>query len=99
MDSGLALRAPRNDSSMPDPKNLPRFRGAGDLAAGAARARGYTLDHLAVRCHLGAVGLIEGIFEPGAQMTAELGAALMQLPDRRPSDCGALPMFYRQFQF
>jgi hypothetical protein len=51
---------------MPDPKNLPRFRGAGDLAAGAARARGYTLDQLAVRCHLGAVGLIEGIFEPGA---------------------------------
>jgi hypothetical protein len=51
---------------MPDPKNLPRFRGAGDLAAGAARARGYTLDQLAVRCHLGAVGLIESIFEPGA---------------------------------
>src|SRR5258705_6521195 len=74
MDSGFALRAPRNDNSMPDPENLPCFRGARDLAAGAAGACGDGLDQLAVRCHLGATRLIERIFEPAAQGTAELGA-------------------------
>ena len=68
---------------MPDPENLPRLGRAGDLAAGAARAGGDALDQLAVRGHLGAVGQIEGIFQAGAQMTAEIGAALMQRPDFR----------------
>ena len=66
-----------------DPENLPRFGGAGDLAAGAAGAGGDGLDQLAVRRHLGAVRPIERILKAGAQMAAEIGAALMQRPDFR----------------
>src|SRR5258705_10703396 len=91
--------APRNDKLMPDPKNLPRFRRACDLAAGAARAGRDALDQLAVRGHFRAVGLIEGILKPGAQVTAQISAALMQRPDFRPPDRGDLPMRLRQFQF
>src|SRR5580698_9488778 len=83
---------------MPDPEDLPRFGRTGDLAAGAARAGRDALDQLSVRCHFGAVGLIEGILKPGTQMAAEIGAALVQRPDFRPSDRGYLPVGFRQFQ-
>src|SRR5437868_15445683 len=83
--------APRNDSSMPGPKYLPRFRGASDLAARAPRAGGDRLDQLPVRGHLGAVGEIESILQPGAQVPAEIGAALVQRPDFVAPDCGDLP--------
>ena len=90
-----ALRR-RNDGLMPDPENLPRFGRARDLAAGAARAGRDALDQLAVRGHLGAVAEIERIFQPGAQMAAEIGAALMQRPDFRAPDRGDLPVRFRQ---
>src|SRR5712671_8058706 len=96
--ASLAMTVSLRFALMPDPKNLPCFRGARDLAAGAAGACGDGLDQLAVRCHLGAIGLIERIFKPGAQVTAEFGAALMQRPDLRPTDRGDLPMGFRQFQ-
>src|SRR5450631_4890577 len=94
----LASLAPRNDGSTLDPKNPPRFRRARNLAAGAARARRDALDQLAVRCYLGAVGLIEGVFKPGAQVAAQISAALMQRPDFRPPDRRDLPMGFRRFQ-
>ena len=81
---------------------IPKIRRASeracDLAAGAARAGRDALDQLPVRCHLGAVRLIEGILKPGAQMAAEIGATLMQRPDFRTSDRGHLPMRLRQLQ-
>src|SRR5450759_5171598 len=103
------LRCARNDdfrlldvvacsTSMFDPENPPRFRRARNLAAGAARARRDALDQLAVRCYLCAVGLIEGVFKPGAQMSAQISAALMQRPDFRPPDRRDLPMGFRRFQ-
>src|SRR3954466_4781874 len=76
--AALAMTA---DLSVLRPKDLPCFRRARDLAAGAPRAAGDLLDQLAVRRHLGSVREIERIFEPRAQMAAELGAALMQRPD------------------
>jgi len=82
----------------PDAKDLPRLRGACDLAAGAARARCDAFDQLPVRRDLGAIAQIEGIFKPGAQMAAEIGAALVQRPDFLPSDRGDLPVGFRPFQ-
>src|SRR4051812_9284312 len=67
-------------------ENLPRFRRAGDLAAGAAGTAGDLFDQLAVRRHLGAVGEIERIFEACAQMAAKIGAALVQRPDLGAAD-------------
>src|SRR5439155_17672114 len=72
----LASLAPRNDGvggSMPGPKNLPRFGRRSDLAPGAAGASGDFLDQLPVGGHLLAVGEIERVLEPGAQMPAEIG--------------------------
>ena len=43
-------------------------------------------------------GWIERILKPGAQVAAEIGAALMQRPDFGASDRGDLPMRVRQFQ-
>ena len=83
---------------MCNPENLPCFRRACDLAAGAARAGRDGLDQLAVRCHLGAVAEIEGIFQPGAKMPAEIGAALVQRPDLDAADRGDLPMRRRFLQ-
>src|SRR4249919_2781594 len=94
MDSGPAPSAHPGMTmvgSMPDPKNLPRLGGAGDLAPGAAGAGGDGFDQLAVRGHLLAVGKIERIFQPGAQVTAEIGAALVQRPDFGAADRSDLP--------
>src|SRR6516164_8293613 len=76
----------RIDRLVENPKNLPCLGRSRYLASRPARADCDALDQLAVGHHLGPVGLIEGIFEPGAQMTAEFGAALVQRPDFRPSD-------------
>src|SRR5438477_10660892 len=98
------LRFARNDGwcvigrSMPDPKNLPRFRRACDLAPGVARASGDAFDQLPVRGHLGAVAEIEGVLEPGAEMAAQISAALVQRPDFGAADRGDLPMRFGQFQ-
>src|SRR5271169_4224360 len=72
--AALAMTASLWSALMPDPKNLPRFGRGRDLAPGAARAGGDLLDQLAVRDHLGAIGEIKRIFEPSAQMAAEIGA-------------------------
>src|SRR5258706_6580407 len=88
----------RNDDgvdSMPNSENLPRLRGARDLAPGAEGTGDDRFDQLAVRRHLGAVREIEGILEPGAQMSAEFGAALVQRPDLGAADRGDLPMRLR----
>src|SRR5437588_8428652 len=87
--------APRNDSSMPRPKNLPRFGRACNLAARAPRASGNRLDQLPVRGHLGAISQIESILKPGAEMPAEIGAALVQRPYFTAADRSHLPMRFR----
>src|SRR4051812_37695712 len=83
---------------MPGSEYLPGLRRASNLAARASRAGGDGLDQLPVGGHLGAVGEIEGIFQPGAEMPAEIGAALVQRPDFAPPDRGDLPMRFRQFE-
>src|SRR5258708_8639532 len=75
------LRCARNDdvlALMPGPKNLPRFRRARNLAARLARTGRDALDQLSIGGHLGPVAEIEGVLQPGAEMAAEIGAALVQ---------------------
>src|SRR5258707_3358405 len=92
-DSGFdASHRPGMTTSMLRPENLPRFSRARNLAARASRAGGDRLDQLPVRSHLGAVGEIEGVLKPGAQVPAEFGAALVQRPDFAAPDRGDLPM-------
>ena len=80
------------------PKDLPRLSGAGNLAPGAAGAGGDGFDQLPVRGHLPAVGKVERIFQPGAQMAAEIGATLVQWPDFVAADGGDLPVRVRALE-
>src|SRR6516225_10971662 len=84
--------------SMFRPEDLSRLGWRGDLPPGAARAGSQRLDQLPVRCDLGAVVEIERIFQSGAQMAAEIGAALVQRPDFGASDRGHLPMRIRRLE-
>src|SRR5258707_12165229 len=84
---------------MPGSKNLPRFRRACDLAARLACTGSDPLDQLPVRRHLGAVGEIKRVLEPGAEVTAEIGAALEQRPDFGAPVRSVLQMPFRQFIF
>src|SRR5260370_39620588 len=70
--ASLAMTVSLRFALMPDPKNLPCFRGARDLAAGTAGACGDGLDQLAVLCYPFAIGLVERIFEPLAAVSTQL---------------------------
>jgi hypothetical protein len=80
---------------MSRPKYLPCLGGAGDLAARLAHTTRDGLDQLAVRSHLLPIGEIEGILQPRAQMTAKIGAALVQRPDFGAADRGDLSARFR----
>src|SRR5258708_40131946 len=97
-NSWNALTLSRRPTLVPDTKNLPRFRRARNLPPRPPRAGRDRLDQLSVRCHLGAVGQVKRILEPGAQMAAEISAALVQRPDFGAADRGYLPMRVRRFQ-
>jgi hypothetical protein len=82
-----------------NPESLPCLGGARNLAPGAAGAGGDGFDQLTVRGHLLAVGEIERVLQPGAQVPAEVGAALVQRPDFGTADRGDLPARFGEFQF
>ena len=78
-------------SWLESPNARARLLRRGDVAARGAGDGGERGDQLAVRSGAGAVGQIDRVFEPGAQIAAELGGARVQRPDFLAADGGDAP--------